>query len=85
MSEPVPNYTDYLKLGDLLKLQGGLEEDESVLIPDELLFIVVHQALELWFKIVNRELRMARNNLSKPRVEEEMVSLVVQHLSLIHI
>ena len=80
MSEPVPNYTDYLKLGDLLKLQGGLEEDESVLIPDELLFIVVHQALELWFKIVNRELRMARNNLGKPRVEEETVSLVVQHL-----
>ena len=38
MATSVPNYTDYLKLGDLLKLQGGLENDEHGLIPDELLF-----------------------------------------------
>ena len=80
MSEPVPNYTDYLKLGELLKLQGGLEDDEAVLIPDELLFIVVHQALELWFKIVNRELRLARDHLAAPRVPEETIPHVVHHL-----
>ena len=80
MAEDVPNYTDYLKLGDLLKLQGGLENDESQLIPDELLFIVVHQALELWFKIVNRELRLARDHLNAPRVAEETVPHVVHHL-----
>jgi len=80
MAEDVPNYTDYLKLGELLKLQGGLENDESKLIPDELLFIVVHQALELWFKIVNRELKLARDHLSAPKVAEETVPHVVHHL-----
>ena len=80
MAETVPNYTDYLKLGQLLELQGGLENDENQLIPDELLFIVVHQALELWFKIVNRELRLARDHLSAPMVAEETVPHVVHHL-----
>lgn len=80
MAEHPPNYTDYLRLGDLLELQGGLESDESELIPDELLFIVVHQALELWFKIVLRELRLARNNLGADEVPEESVPHVVHHL-----
>jgi len=80
MGDSVPNYTDYLKLGEILKLQGGLENDESALIPDELLFIVVHQALELWFKIVNRELRLARDQLAAPKVAEETIPHVVHHL-----
>jgi tryptophan 2,3-dioxygenase len=84
MDESVPNYTDYLKLGEMLKLQGGLENDEASLIPDELLFIVVHQALELWFKIVNRELRLARDHLAEPRVPEETVPHVVHHLRRIN-
>ena len=29
MADTVPNYTDYLKLGQLLELQGGLENDEE--------------------------------------------------------
>lgn len=84
MAESAPNYTDYLKLGEMLKLQGGLENDEAVLIPDELLFIVVHQALELWFKIVNRELRLARDHLAAPKVAEETVPHVVHHLRRIN-
>ena len=31
MTDSIPNYTDYLKLGELLKLQGGLEDDENEL------------------------------------------------------
>ena len=43
----MPTYWDYLKLDKLLAIQGGLEEDESRLMPDELHFIVVHQVYEL--------------------------------------
>jgi tryptophan 2,3-dioxygenase len=79
-TSPVPNYTDYLKLEQLLGLQVGIDRDEADLIPDELLFIVVHQALELWFKIVLRELRLARDHLGEPQVPEERVPHVVHHL-----
>lgn len=56
MDAPV-TYGSYLRLGELLSLQqplsgaGGAAEH-----PDELLFIVVHQASELWFKVVRAEL-----------------------------
>jgi tryptophan 2,3-dioxygenase len=75
-----PTYWDYLRLDQLLGLQGGLEDDESHLMPDELHFIVVHQVFELWFKLSLRELRLARDHLSAPRVPEEAVPYVVHHL-----
>ena len=69
----LPTYWDYLKLEELLGLQGGLEGDESQLMPDELHFIIVHQVFELWFKLVLRELRLARDHLAAPRVAEEEI------------
>jgi len=78
--ERPPNYWDYLRLDQLLSIQGGLEGDEANLMPDELHFIVVHQAFELWFKLVIRELRLARDHLAVPRVPEERIPHVVHHL-----
>jgi tryptophan 2,3-dioxygenase len=43
------NYQSYLSLDELLSLQRPLSSPEH---PDELLFIVVHQASELWFKAI---------------------------------
>ena len=52
MSDEV-NYPDYLSLDELLKLQRARSKPEH---PDELLFIVVHQASELWFKVILADL-----------------------------
>jgi len=46
-------YPSYLALGELLALQRPLSKPEH---PDELLFIVVHQSSELWFKVLLRDL-----------------------------
>jgi len=78
--ESHPTYWDYLRLGDLLALQNGLEADDAEVAPDELHFIVVHQVYELWFKLVLRELRLGRDSLAAPRVAEETVPQVVHHL-----
>ncbi len=48
MSDDV-DYTSYLALDELLSLQRPRSRPEH---PDELLFIVVHQASELWFKAI---------------------------------
>ncbi len=73
-------YWDYLHLDDLLTLQRGLAEDDAQLSEDELHFIVVHQAFELWFKLILRELRLARDKMAAPFVEEEIIPYVVHHL-----
>lgn len=58
MTDPVSgnpgeiNYPSYLALDELLRLQRTLSQPEH---PDELLFIVVHQASELWFKALLHE------------------------------
>ena len=46
-------YGTYLALPELLALQRPHSRPEH---PDELLFIVVHQASELWFKVILHEL-----------------------------
>src|ERR1700730_846623 len=46
-------YATYLKLDDLLALQQPRSQPEE---HDELLFIITHQAYELWFKLQLHEL-----------------------------
>ncbi|HEX6627640.1 MAG TPA: tryptophan 2,3-dioxygenase family protein [Gemmatimonadaceae bacterium] len=52
-SDSEVTYPSYLALDELLQLQRPLSKPEH---PDELLFIIVHQASELWFKLIIHEL-----------------------------
>ena len=56
------NYGSYLALDELLTLQRLRSEPEH---PDELLFIIVHQASELWFKLIIHELNALSARLSE--------------------
>jgi tryptophan 2,3-dioxygenase len=58
-------------------LQGELKKDEAQLETDELHFIITHQSLELWFKLILTELRTARDQLNNPKVPEKQVYRVV--------
>jgi len=58
--EELLTYGDYLKLPELLSLQQLLSDPP---VHDELLFIVVHQAYELWFKQLLFELESIRDLL----------------------
>jgi tryptophan 2,3-dioxygenase len=54
------SYGSYLHIPELLALQSGLTDAH-----DELLFIVVHQAYELWFKVLVHELEAARDAIQR--------------------
>jgi tryptophan 2,3-dioxygenase len=56
------NYPSYLALDELLSLQRPRSSPEH---PDELLFIIVHQASELWFKLILHELRALSSRLTE--------------------
>ena len=56
------NYGTYLQLDKLLSLQHPRSSPEH---PDELLFIIVHQASELWFKLIVHELEALNAKLSE--------------------
>jgi tryptophan 2,3-dioxygenase len=56
-------YAGYLRIHDLLRLQHPITPGAH----DELLFIVVHQSYELWFKLILHELRKAHAELEAGR------------------
>jgi tryptophan 2,3-dioxygenase len=55
------SYGSYLRLAELLRLQVPLSEPEQ---HDEMLFIVVHQVYELWFRLLLHEVDRCREELS---------------------
>jgi tryptophan 2,3-dioxygenase len=51
MTDPPLDYTGYLKIEELLSLQEPRSDEH-----DEILFIIIHQVYELWFKEMLHEL-----------------------------
>jgi tryptophan 2,3-dioxygenase len=76
-------YADYLQLDRLLacqQLQSALHGRPA---HDEMLFIIVHQAYELWFKQVLWELDAVLATFRGARVEEEALGQAVLRLARI--
>lgn len=72
------NYWEYIRVEELLKLQSGTAEKEADLGNDEVLFIVVHQVYELWFKLVIRELVAARDLFNQNPVPDMAMASAVR-------
>ena len=58
----MPSYPEYLRIDELLELQRPLSEGPE---HDEMLFIVIHQVYELWFKQVLHELNYLERLLAQ--------------------
>lgn len=71
MSDEI-SYPTYLELKSLLSLQHPKSTPEH---PDELLFIVVHQASELWFKLIRHELDRLTGMLTAHETMRSLESL----------
>ncbi|MBC7384577.1 MAG: tryptophan 2,3-dioxygenase [Cryobacterium sp.] len=59
------SYNDYLRVPELIALQKPLSTPEH---HDEMLFIIIHQAYELWFKLIIHELEAAMESMAKREV-----------------
>ena len=77
-------YADYLQLDKLLDAQHPLSQTENGVAHDEMLFIVVHQAYELWFKQILIELRSIIEMFQDKIVDERQMGLMVARLERIH-
>ena len=73
-------YGNFLQLDELLSLQSGPEGYNPAPSNHEMHFIVTHQAFELWFKQINRELEDALHLMNIPEVDEKQIPVIVSHL-----
>ncbi len=79
-------YGSYLEIDKLLALQNPLSlKDGQLQAHDEMLFIVVHQTYELWFKQILHELRACCEVLGKPTADDDGpdMNMVVHRLKRI--
>jgi tryptophan 2,3-dioxygenase/ribonuclease HI len=78
-------YAGYLRIDDLLELQHPLTPGAH----DELLFIIVHQSYELWFKLILHELTKAHQELQARRPQAAIRPLkrtvAIERLLLFHL
>ncbi|HUS02654.1 MAG TPA: tryptophan 2,3-dioxygenase family protein [Chitinophagaceae bacterium] len=76
-------YSDYLKLDKLLDAQDPESFKIGQPAHDEMLFIIVHQAYELWFKQVLFELKFVCTVFKKEKIDDnsEDLNLVRHRLS----
>lgn len=82
-SEPL-YYADYLQLESLLNTQKPLSRlEDGTPAHDEMLFIIVHQTYELWFKQILHELESVMALFNQAVIHEAQMGIAVARLERI--
>lgn len=80
-------YGDYLKLNNFLNCQSPKSREyatsENPEAHDETLFIIVHQAYELWFKQILHDLNLVLKCFNQDKIADDQLSSIVQKLDRI--
>jgi tryptophan 2,3-dioxygenase len=80
MFNPKMNYHDYLKIDQLLSCQKPESQAQGRAAHDEMLFIIVHQVYELWFKQILTEIDSILTIFNRDEVDERLMDLIVSRL-----
>uniref|UniRef100_A0A1I7X6Y7 Tryptophan 2,3-dioxygenase n=1 Tax=Heterorhabditis bacteriophora TaxID=37862 RepID=A0A1I7X6Y7_HETBA len=73
-------YSQYLQLDKLLDCQKLQSEEQGHRVDDEHLFIIIHQAYELWFKQIIFDIDIVRKLLNNTTVDETKTLRIVSGL-----
>src|SRR5512138_2963224 len=79
------HYHDYLQLDQILNAQHPESCKQNISAHDEMLFIIIHQAYELWFKQLHHEANSIVAIMNKPALNDNSPELqtVVHRLNRI--
>jgi tryptophan 2,3-dioxygenase len=69
------HYHDYLQLDKILNSQFPESEKQNLSAHDEMLFIIIHQTYELWFKQLHHEVDAVAAIMSKPALNDNSPEL----------
>lgn len=67
-NRPPVYYSEYLQLDKILNAQFPESDKEGIQANDEMLFIVIHQTYELWFKLILHELGIVSDIFRKDTI-----------------
>ena len=76
-------YSDYLQLSKLLSSQKLKSNEYGKPAHDEMLFIIVHQVYELWFKLILHELDLVLRMFREEVIDEKNIGVAVAKIQRI--
>ena len=83
-NKPSVHYINYLDLDKILSAQNPLSGNGKEAAHDEMLFIIIHQTYELWFKQIIHEIDSVMGLLKKDKIDEENVGLIVSRIERVN-
>lgn len=72
---PPVYYSEYLQLDKILEAQLPESEKEGIKADDEMMFIIIHQTYELWFKQILHELNIVRRIFKQDNIQNNSPDL----------
>ncbi len=74
------HYADYLRIDQLLSAQNMRSKELNVPAHDEMLFIIVHQVYELWFKEILHDVGSVMEMFQSESVDERNIGTALHRL-----
>jgi|694.fasta_scaffold131772_2 tryptophan 2,3-dioxygenase len=68
-------YSEYLQLPTILNAQAPESAKENIKADDEMLFIIIHQTYELWFKQILHELGIIRSVFKQETIDNSSADI----------
>lgn len=84
MSEKISSvhYINYLSLDKVLEAQFPLSGKGKDAAHEEMLFIIIHQTYELWFKQIIHEINSVMDLFKDEKIDEKNVGVVASRIFL---
>ena len=78
------HYINYLSLDKILDAQHPVSGDDKTAAHEEMLFIIIHQTYELWFKQMIHELSSIMDLFKAEQIDESNVGVVVRRMDRVN-
>jgi tryptophan 2,3-dioxygenase len=78
------HYINYLQLDKVLDAQELISKKQGNAAHEEMLFIIIHQTYELWFKQILHEVGSAMELFRKDKIDEENVGIIVRRMDRVN-
>ena len=78
------HYINYLQLDKVLDAQELISKKEGNAAHEEMLFIIIHQTYELWFKQMLHEIDSVMDLFRKDKIDESNVGIVVRRMDRVN-
>ena len=78
------HYINYLQLDKILQSQNLLSKQNNDESHEEMLFIIIHQTYELWFKQIIHEIESIMSLFKKNKINESSVGVIVGRMNRVN-